>query len=632
MKTKTRQYYIIDFDSTFVQVEALEELAGIALKGKKTKSETLYKIRDLTDQGIEGTISFTDGLQARLDLIKANREDLEKLIKRLKKKISTSFSRNKEFFKKHQKDIYLISAGFKEFIVPIVASYGIPEERVFANDFVFDAKGNITGFNHNNPLSRSGGKVDQLKALDLQGEVFVVGDGYSDYMMTEGADKVKFFAFTENIERESARDNADHIAPSFDEFLYHNKLPMALSYPKNRIKVLLLENIHPNAREILSTEGYQVELLPHSLPEDELCEAIRNVHIVGIRSKTKITRKVLESAERLIAVGAFCIGTNQIDLDACQEHGVAVFNAPFSNTRSVVELVIGEIIMLMRGIPDKNRKMHAGIWDKSAKNSNEVRGKTLGIIGYGNIGAQLSVLAESMGMNVIYFDKVDKLMLGNATRCNSMRELLKKSDIVTLHVDGDPANRLIFGAKEFKQMKEGAILLNLSRGFVVDIEALAEVLNSGRLRGASIDVFPKEPRSNDEPFESELAGLPNLILTPHIGGSTQEAQVDIARYVPGKMIQYVNSGNTFASVNFPNLQLPTQLNGHRLIHLHRNRPGILAKINQILSAHDCNIVGQYLKTNEMIGYVITDIDKAYDKDVTVALRKIEDTIKFRVLY
>lgn len=632
MKTKTRQFYIIDFDSTFVQVEALEELAAITLKGKKSKADTLAKIKDLTDQGIEGTISFTDGLQARLDLIKANRDDLEKLVKRLKKKISTSFSRNKEFFKEHKENIYLISAGFREFIVPIVATYGISADRVFANDFVFDDKGNITGFNHDNPLSRSGGKVDQLKALDLDGEIHVVGDGYSDYMMTEGAEKARFFAFTENIERDSARDNADHVAPSFDEFLYHNKLPMALSYPKNRIKVLLLENIHPNARDILTTEGYQVELLPYSLPEAELCEAIRNVHIVGIRSKTKITRKVLESAERLIAVGAFCIGTNQIDLDACQEHGVAVFNAPFSNTRSVVELVIGEIIMLMRGIPDKNAKMHQGIWNKSATNSNEIRGKTLGIIGYGNIGAQLSVLAEAMGMNVIYFDKVDKLMLGNATRCNTMRELLRKSDIVTLHVDGDPANRLIFGAKEFKQMKEGAILLNLSRGFVVDIKALADVLHSGRLRGASIDVFPKEPRSNDEPFESDLAGLPNLILTPHIGGSTQEAQEDIARYVPDKMIQYVNTGNTFASVNFPNLQLPSQQNGHRLIHLHRNRPGILAKINQILSQHDCNIVGQYLKTNEMIGYVITDIDKAYDKEVTVALREIEDTIKFRVLY
>jgi D-3-phosphoglycerate dehydrogenase len=632
METKTRQHYIFDFDSTFIQVEALEELAEITLKGHKNKAELIAKIQSLTNQGIEGSISFADGLQSRLELIKATRRDLDKLIKRLRKKISTSISRNKAFFQENQENIYVISAGFKEFIVPIVATYGIPAGRVFANEFVFDQEGTIVGFDEQNLLSRSGGKVDQLKKLSLDGEIFVLGDGYSDYLMKEGSDKVKFFAFTENVERESARDNADHVAPSFDEFLYHNKLPMAISYPKNRIRVLLLENIHPNAAEIFTTEGYQVETLSHALPEAELCEAIRHVSIVGIRSKTKITKKVLQHAERLIAVGAFCIGTNQIDLETCQENGVAVFNAPFSNTRSVVELVIGEIIMLMRNIPDKNRMMHEGVWDKSAKNSNEIRGKTLGIIGYGNIGSQLSVLAEAMGMHVVYYDRVDKLMLGNATRCDSMRDLLRRSDIVTLHVDGDPSNRLMFGSREIKQMKEGAILLNLSRGFVVDVKALTAALTSGHLRGAAIDVFPKEPGSNDDPFDSELRNLPNLILTPHIGGSTQEAQEDIARYVPEKLIQYVNSGNTFASVNFPNLQLPTQHNRHRLIHLHRNRPGILAKINQILSEHGCNIVGQYLKTNEMIGYVITDIDKAYDKDVTVALRAIDDTIKFRVLY
>lgn len=626
------QYYIIDFDSTFVKVEALEELAEITLKDHPEKDGILQKIKQLTDDGIDGKISFTDGLRARLELLQASAKDLPALIDRLRNKISTSISRNKKFFETHAGHIYLVSAGFREFIVPIVTDYHIPEERVFANEFVLDDAGRIVGFDLENPLCLPDGKVRQLRALNLAGEIFVVGDGYSDYLMSEGSDKAKFFAFTENIERKSARDNADHITPSFDEFLYHNKLPMAISYPKNRIKVLLLENIHANARALLLEEGYQVELLPHSLPEAELCEAIKDVSIIGIRSKTKLTQKVLSHAERLIAVGAFCIGTNQIDLEACQEKGVAVFNAPFSNTRSVVELVIGEIILLMRGIPDKNRKMHQGIWSKTAVNSNEVRGKTLGIVGYGNIGAQLSVLAESMGMKVIYYDKVDKLLLGNAERCDSMEELLCRSDIVTLHVDGDPFNRDFFGPEQFAQMKPGAIFLNLARGFVVDVEALADGLRSGRIRGAAVDVFPKEPRSNEEPFESPLAGLPNLILTPHIGGSTQEAQEDIARYVPDKLIQYVNTGNTFASVNFPNLQLPAQQEAHRLIHVHFNRPGVLAQINQILSEHDCNIVGQYLKTNETIGYVITDINKVYDKDVTVPLRGIDGTIKFRVLY
>lgn len=631
-KTDTNTHYILDFDSTFVKVEALEELAEIVLKGRKDKTEIIERIKTLTDQGIEGEISFTDGLRARLDLLQADEKDLDKLVKRLRKKVSTSISRNKAFFKEHAEHMWVISAGFREFIVPIVRQYDIPAERVYANTFKIDGKGRIVGFDEANPLAYSDGKRKQLEALDLDGDICVIGDGYSDFTMTDGREGVRFFAFTENIERASAKASADHVTPSFDEFLYHNKLPMAISYPKNRIKVLLLENIHPDAAATFKEEGYQVELLGHSLPEDELCKAIEDVSIIGIRSKTKLTRKVLDHAQRLIGVGAFCIGTNQIDLEACLERGIAAFNAPYSNTRSVVELVIGEIILLMRGIPDKNRLMHEGKWLKSAKNSNEIRGKTLGIIGYGNIGAQLSVLAEALGMKVLYYDHVDKLALGNAVRCNSMKEVLKKSDIVTLHVDGDPLNRGIFGAKEFKQMKQGSLFLNLSRGFVVDVEALRDMIESGHIRGASVDVFPKEPRSNDESFTSPLQGLPNTILTPHIGGSTMEAQVDIASYVPDKLISYINTGNSFASVNFPNLQLPSQQRYHRLIHIHRNIPGILAQINRILSEHDCNIVGQYLKTNETIGYVITDIDKKYDKEVTKALRKIENTIKFRVLY
>lgn len=627
-----QQYYIFDFDSTFVQVEALEELAEISLKGHKDREKALAQIRELTDLGIEGKISFTDGLRKRLAILEANSEHLEKLIRRLKKKVSRSISRNQAFFSANRDKIYVISAGFKEFIVPIVADYGIPADRVFANTFVFGKKGNIIGFDRENVLSRSGGKVKQLEALNLKGEIFVVGDGYTDYQMKFGGDRVQFFAFTENIHRESASANADHVTPSLDEFLYHNNLPMEISYPKNRIRVLLLENIHPDAEEALRLEGYQVERLTKALEEDELCEAIKGVSILGIRSKTRVTKKVLAHADRLAAIGAFCIGTNQIDLQACLERGVAVFNAPYSNTRSVVELCIGEIIMLMRGIPEKNRLTHIGTWDKSAANSNEIRGKTLGIVGYGNIGSQLSVLAESLGMKVVFHDRVDKLALGNAQRLPNLKALLKVADVVTLHVDGDPSNRGFFGEKEIAAMKPGAVLLNLSRGFVVDVPALAHAIKTGKLRGAGVDVFPKEPASNDDPFHTELQGLPNVILTPHVGGSTTEAQIDIAAYVPDKLISYVNTGNTFMSVNFPNIQLPGQSSVHRLLHIHRNVPGILAQINQVLSAHGCNIEGQYLKTNEAIGYVITDINKKYDTEVTKALRGIENTIKFRVLY
>lgn len=406
----------------------------------------------------------------------------------------------------------------------------------------------------------------------------------------------------------------------------------ALSYPKNRIKVLLLENIHEHGIKKMKEEGYNVEVYPAGMSEDELCEAIKDVSILGIRSKTMVTKKVLDNATRLHSVGAFCIGTNQIDLRTCLHKGIAVFNAPFSNTRSVVELAIGEIILLMRNIPDKSISMHKGIWDKSAKNSNEIRGKVLGLIGYGNIGSQLSVLAESLGMIVQFYDIEEKLALGNAHQCKDLNELLKTSDIISLHVDGRKDNENIIGEAEFEQMKKGVIFLNLSRGHIVDIAALKKNVLSGKIRGLAVDVFPEEPMSNDDEFISELRGLPNTILTPHIGGSTAEAQHAIADFVPGKIMDYINSGSTNYSVNFPNITLPRLQNAHRFIHIHANEPGVLAEINKELAIHNINVVGQYLKTNEEIGYVITDINKEYDDEVIKNLKKIKGTIRFRVLY
>lgn len=407
---------------------------------------------------------------------------------------------------------------------------------------------------------------------------------------------------------------------------------MATSYPKNKIKVLLLENVHPDAQMLLSEESFQVELVAGALDEAELCEKIKDVHVLGIRSKTNVTSKVLEHANKLMVVGAFCIGTNQIDLEGCKMKGIAVFNAPFSNTRSVVELAIGEIIMLMRNIPDKTRDMHESKWNKSAKNSFEVRNKKLGIIGYGNIGSQLSILAEAMGMEVYFYDIVDKLALGNAKKCRTQEELLGKVDIVSLHVDGRPSNKNIFGKEQFDQMQEGSYFLNLARGHVVIVEDLVAVLKSGKIIGSGVDVFPEEPKTNSEPFTSELKGLDNVILTPHIGGSTAEAQVHIGNYVPEKVISYINTGSTYGSVNMPNLQLPEFKNSHRLLHIHRNTPGILAEINNKLADTGCNIVGQYLKTNEEIGYVICDVNQKYEGDVLQAFKEIEGTIKTRILY
>ena len=624
-------YLVFDFDSTFTQVEGLDELAEIALAGRPDATERVAQIKALTDQGMAGEIGFQESLAKRLALLGAHRRHLEPLIKRLHGKVSESIRRNGDFFRQHAARIYVVSSGFREFIEPVVAEFGIEAGHVLANTFTYDAEGNITGCDAGNVLSRDGGKIQQLKDLHLDGPVYVLGDGYTDYQIREAGLAKRFYAYTENVARPTVIARADEVLPTFDEFLYQLKLPMTLSYPKNRIKVLLLENPDARAAELFRQEGYQVELVTGALDEDELVARIEGVSILGIRSKTNVTERVLAAANRLIAIGAFCIGTNQIDLPEAMRRGVAVFNAPFSNTRSVVELTLAELIMLARRIPEKSPKMHAGEWDKSAKGAFEVRGKTLGIIGYGNIGAQLSVVAEALGLKVMYYDIAEKLQLGNAMKAASLDELLPQADIVTLHIDGRPENQDFFTAKHFALMKPGALFINNARGHVVDVPALAEALRSGHLGGAAIDVFPHEPKTNAESFESELRGLPNVLLTPHIGGSTAEAQRNIAEFVPERIMQYINTGNTQQSVNFPNILLPVQP-GHRLIHIHANVPGVLARINNVLAAHHVNILGQYLKTNELVGYVITDIDRQYDQDVIQALREVEHTIKFRVLY
>ncbi|MEB2775276.1 phosphoglycerate dehydrogenase [Algoriphagus sp. D3-2-R+10] len=624
--------FIIDFDSTFTQVEALDILGEISLLNDPEREVKLRAIKDITDKGMEGNVTFRDSLIQRIDILKASKSQITDLIAALKKKVSKSFERNKEFLQDNSENIYIVSNGFKDFIIPIVADYGIHQDNVFANEFVYDESDNIVDFNRDNPLSQNNGKAETIKKINLEGEIYVIGDGYTDYEIKKSGLANKFYAFTENVNRPKVTKEADHIAPSLDEILYVNNLNTKFSYPKSRIKVLLLENVHQIGVDLLNEEGYEVEVVSSAMSEEELCEKIKTVSILGIRSKTNVTKKVLENANRLIAVGAFCIGTNQIDLETCQEKGIAVFNAPFSNTRSVVEMAIAEIIFLMRNFVDKTASMHDSKWDKSASGSFEIRGKKLGIIGYGNIGAQLSVLAENMGLNVFYYDVIEKLALGNATKVNSLDELLETCDIISLHVDGRKENHNILSREKIEKMKPGSYLVNLSRGHVVEIPAVRDAILSGRLTGCAFDVFPEEPKNNKEPFVSELIGLPNTILTPHIGGSTLEAQENIARFVPGKIMEYINTGNTYNSVNFPNIQLPFLQNAHRLIHIHLNEPGVLAKINQILANFEINIVGQYLKTNEKIGYVITDIDKAYSNEAINALKLIPGTIRFRVLY
>lgn len=623
--------YVFDFDSTLTSVEALDVLAEITLEHNPNRDEIIKQIQEITNLGIDGDISFTESLKRRIALLKANQDDLDELVKRLEKKISKSIKENKEFFEKHSEDIYVISCGFKEFIDPIVAHYNIPSEKVYANTFEFDKQGYISGFDADNVLSAHNGKIDCLKNLNLEGEVQVIGDGYSDYVMREAGIADKFFAYTENVSREKAVKNADHVTPTIDEFLYLNKLPRKISYPKHRIKILLLENVHPDAFDNLKSDGFTVELIKTSLSEEELIEKIKGVHVIGIRSKTQITEKVLEAADKLMVIGAFCIGTTQIDLQAAKERGVVVFNAPYSNTRSVVELAIGEIVMLARSIFPRSTEIHNGQWNKTAAGSQEVRGKNLGIIGYGNIGKQLSVLAESIGMHVYFYDVDEQLALGNATKCSSIDEVLKVADFVSLHVDDNKANTNLFNAERFAQMKEGSVFINLARGFVVDIPSLVEALKSGHLKGAAVDVFPEEPAANGD-YYTELQGLENVILTPHIGGSTIEAQRDIADFVPNKIMGYINSGNTVDAVNFPNIRLPKQENKHRFLHIHKNVPGVMAKINKVLAKYELNITGQFLSTDPDVGYVIVEVDKEYNQDVIKALRSIDNTIKFRVLY
>jgi D-3-phosphoglycerate dehydrogenase len=397
------------------------------------------------------------------------------------------------------------------------------------------------------------------------------------------------------------------------------------------MRALLLESIHDDAAFVLRDAGFEVERVERALTEDELVAALPGVRVLGLRSNTHLTRRALEAADTLEAVGAFCIGTNQIDLAATLDKGVAVFNAPFSNTRSVVELALSEVIALTRRLTDKNADMHAGKWDKSAVGSHEVRGRKLGIVGYGNIGSQLSVLAESLGMRVLFFDTADRLALGNARRCGTLDELLAESDVVSLHVDGRASNSDLFGEEQFARMRRGSIFLNLSRGFVVDHEALRRHIEEGHIAGAAVDVFPVEPKGKGEEFVSVLRGLPNVILTPHVGGSTEEAQQDIGNFVAGKLRDYVVDGGTSLSVNLPPVNLPREPGRSRLLFLHLNTPGVLATVNSLLADHDVNIEGQLLSTKGSHGYVVTDIAAPPTPDVVAALEALPVTVRLRVL-
>ncbi|WP_413285211.1 phosphoglycerate dehydrogenase [Vibrio sp. MA40-2] len=406
-----------------------------------------------------------------------------------------------------------------------------------------------------------------------------------------------------------------------------------VSLEKDKIKILLLEGLHPSSVEVFESAGYSnIEYHKGSLSDEDLLEAVKDVHFIGIRSRTNLSEEVFQAANKLVAVGCFCIGTNQVNLKAAAKRGIPVFNAPFSNTRSVAELVLGQILLMLRGIPEKNALAHRGLWKKSADASYEARGKKLGIIGYGHIGTQLGIIAENLGMRVYFYDIENKLSLGNVTQVQSMEQLLNQCDVISLHVPETNGTKNMMGAEEFAQMKPGAIFINAARGTVVDIPALCDALEAKHLSGAAVDVFPTEPKTNADPFESPLMKFDNVILTPHVGGSTQEAQENIGIEVAGKLTKYSDNGSTLSSVNFPEVSLPIHKSSSRLLHIHENRPGILTQINTIFAEEGINITGQYLQTTSEMGYVVIDVEASRSEEALVKLKEIEGTIRARLLH
>ncbi len=623
---------IFDFDSTLVAFETLEVLAELSLADAPDAAAIRAEIAALTDQAMAGSIGFAEALERRLALLPLRREHVEALAGQAVARMAPSVARNVETLRGHADHIVIVSGGFREVIAPVARHLGVPDDRILANDLIYDDTGRVTGVDRSNPLSMDGGKVTAIGALNLSGPVVMIGDGWTDAEVRLAGLADRFHAFCEVVRRPRVVEAADAVAVSLDEVLHAEGLIGRWSYPRSRIRVLLLEAIHPAAVKALEDAGYSVECESGALDEEALIERLKGVHVLGLRSKTMLSERVIEQADRLMAVGAFCIGTNQIDLDAASRRGIAVFNAPYSNTRSVVELAIGVLIALMRGVVDRSTAMHEGRWIKSAKGSRELRGKTLGIVGYGAIGSQLSVLAEALGMRVIYHDLSERLALGNARPMDSLDALLAEADAVSLHVDGRAGNRMLIGAAQLARMKPGALLLNLSRGHVVDVDTLAAALSEGRLGGAAVDVFPEEPRTNQDPFDSPLRGLANVILTPHVGGSTEEAQEAIGAFAAARLLGYLNRGDTTFCVNLPNVQLSDVQGAHRLLHIHQNQPGVMAALNRALSDAGLNILGQHLKTDGRTGYVITDVDRDYQAGALDVLKGVPGTLRFRTLY
>jgi D-3-phosphoglycerate dehydrogenase len=611
-------YFIIDFDSTFTRVEALDVLAEIVLAHSSKKDAVVQAIHEITNRGMNGELDFRESLTLRLDLLKANRDDIHHLAERLKAQISPSFERNQKHLSALKDNVYVVSNGFKEFIIPVIETYGLLPENVYANTFVYDEDGNITGFDTNNPLSRNGGKSLVIKDLHLNGDVYVIGDGANDLEIWKAGYANKFYLFTENVEREKVKKEANHFASTVDEILYELNLARSLSYPKTRIKVLLLEGVNRIASDAFEKEGYQVEMVDKPLNNQELAVKLKTVNILGLTSNQEISKELLKNTKRLISLGVFSSDASKIDMDACSSHGVAVFNAPFSHVRSVGEFTLGNILGLSRAT--------------SSKIGSEIRGKKLGIIGYGKIGSQLGVLAENLGMEILFFDIADKSPLGNSRKCTHLDVLLNQSDFISIHVSELPENRHFFGESFFNALRPTSSILYCGNIEALKLESLYQHLVAFPSFGCSLDLNPDKLTRDSFSWLEKIKTFENVLFSAGISANTLEAERDRAEFIPEKITEYLNSGNTMGSLNFPNLFVPAVKNAHRLLHIHKNVPNVLARINQIFASHHINILAQSLKTTNTLGYVVTDVDTEYPDNLLDEMRDIEETIWFRVLY
>jgi len=640
---------IFNFDSTLIHTEGVELILEQALQRQEPRRraglmETLSQTSMLADIG---ELSVADALHQCFALAQVTRPDVEVVAARVREALNPWVVESLAALQQAGKRLFIFSTGFEELVRPVTRALQVPDDHVFTNQLIYDYKGEVIGFNEKNPLFLSAGKgflVEQLKNDGrLPGGTAVVGRSASDLAIRKNNVAQIFVYYAgarthEEIRRQAdfVVDRFDHLLPLFfsEEELSNEK--MQVYYEQNghtevtgKPRILLLENIHDEAVQRFRREGLEPRLYKGAMRAEELSNQASSVQVLGIRSQTRVTARLLAALPGLWVIGAFCIGTNQIDLGEAARAGIPVFNAPYSNTRSVAELVVGEIIMLMRRIPEKSQAAHAGLWLKSAEGCSEIRGKTAGIIGYGHIGSQVSVLLESLGMSVCFHDIVDKLPLGNATRAASLEDLLDRADVVTLHVPDTPETRNLMNAARIRRMKRGACLINSSRGRVVDLVALREALDQGALAGGAVDVFPEEPNQTQESFSSPLQGAANTILTPHIGGSTEEAQVNIAHYVSDKLLRFLQTGATTGATNFPEVDLPRVANTHRILHVHHNVPGVLAKINNLFARRNINVAGQLLQTRGEIGYLIVDVDQQVSSQVLDLMGHIAETIKVR---